>query len=176
MRENFKPAGVVEYAAFCNNPPPFINSSPIPTLTKVQKSGIRYEKRAQDHLGKLCASSGIYTCVCNPWLMFRRQGELSSNVNFCQPDVLLISRTDRKIIIGEIKVSHTADSWRQLRQLYEPVLRRIYSQQTEFCFLEICKWLDPHTSFPETFYYAENVLDAETNRIGVHIYKPRGRG
>lgn len=183
MRDNFKPAGVLEWASFAHTEPSFIkqngsnafSSKDRIVLTKVQRDGIRYEKRTQDYLGELCKASPIFTCVCNPWLMFRRKGEHSSTVNYCQPDVLLISRTDKKVIVGEIKLSHTADSYRQLRQLYEPVLKHIFSGETEFALLEICKWFDPHTSFPETYYYAESVLQAEAGRLGVHIYRPRGR-
>lgn len=172
MRENFKPAGEVAFAAFASSPPLFTKTTTTAALNKVQKSGLQYEKRAQEYLRRLCELREGIDCVCNPWVIFRRVDDHPSSVNFCQPDCLLVS--DSKVIIVECKLSHTGDSYRQLRQLYEPVVRRIYPNR-EIALLEVCKWFDPHTKFPETFYYAETPLDAEVNRLGIHIYKPRGR-
>ena len=165
----------MKWASFATNPPSFTNTNfNPPVLTKVQKSGLRYEKRAQEYLRKLCNEAGGFTCLCNPWLMYSPVGSSSSTVFFCQPDCLFVSSDGSKITIIEIKLSHTGDSWKQIRQLYEPVLRKIYPAAA-FAAVEVCKWFDPHTAFPETFYYAENVLLAETNRFGMHIYKPRGK-
>lgn len=177
MRENFRPAGEVEYAAFAATPPPFITSSNKPTFTKAQKDGLRYEKRAQNYLIKLGGRFDHFRVLCNPWILFHSVGAPSSSIQFCQPDCLLIDDTEKKVTIVECKLSHTPDSWKQVRQLYEPVLRRIpefagYS----FAAVEVCKWFDPHKGFPETYYYAENVLGATIDRFGIHIYKPRGRG
>jgi hypothetical protein len=173
VRENFKPAGVLEFAKFCKEPPPFISNEAIPVLTKTQKLGLRYEKKAQDYLTRLCELDGGYDCVCNPWISFRRKGEPLSHVNYCQPDVLLVSRSSSRVIVGEIKLSHTGDSWRQLRQLYEPTLKFIWPKDVDIALLEICKWFDPHTPFPETFYYAENPIRAEPNKLGIHIFRSR---
>lgn len=172
MRNNFQPAGEVAWAGYAKETPSFTNQKI--SLTKVQKDGIRYEKRTQAHLEKLCQASGEFVCVCNPWIVFGRKGDNPTVANFCQPDCLLINNDKRRIIIVETKLSHTPDSWRQLRQLYEPVVRTIYPKGS-FAFLEICKWFDPHVGYPETYYYAENVLEAEEGKIGIHIYKPRGR-
>lgn len=176
MRENFRPAGEVDYAAFASQPPSFTQTKS--TFTPSHKLGLQYERRVQDHLVKLCSKHGGFICIPNPWIMFHRVGESSSTINFCQPDCLLIDnrKEERKIIIIECKYSHTGDSWTQIRKLYEPLVRKLYPEFKIAC-VEICKWYDPHTAvaFPETFYYCENVLEAVTNRFGIHIYKPRGR-
>lgn len=172
MRNNFQPAGDVSFASFAAEPPMFTNNKV--SLTKVQKDGIRYEKRAQAYLADLCRASEEFVCLCNPWIIFGRKGESPTVLNICQPDCLVINRNARKLIIVEAKLSHTPDSWKQLRQLYEPVARKMYPGWS-FALLEICKWFDPHIGYPETYYYAENVLEAEQDKIGIHIYKPRGR-
>lgn len=175
MRENFKPAGEV-VDAFFSAPPSFINTNASAViLTKTQKAGLAYEKRAQSYLGGLCGDGSEFSCICSPWVCFRNKSYPSHAINFCQPDVLLVRRDQGFVIVCEVKLSHTADSWKQLRQLYEPVLRHIYPRTTEFALLEICKWFDPQTSFPETFYFCEDVLKAERSRIGIHIHRPRGR-
>lgn len=143
-------------------------------LTKTQKDGLRYEKRVQEHLLGLLSSNPTFRGLCNPWLMFRLVGDSASSIKFCQPDFLLLSEEARRCIIVEIKLSHTADSWKQLRQLYEPVLTHILPLYS-FALVEVCKWLDPHLAFPERFYYEENVFNAQEGKFGIHIYKPRGR-
>lgn len=176
MRENFRPAGEVEYAAFATNPPPFINTNNKPTFTKTQKDGLRYELRAQTYIRKLCERSAFIRVLCNPWVLYHSVGNSPSAIQFCQPDCLVIDDTRKKVTIIECKLSHTPDSWKQVRQLYEPVLRRVPDfANHSFAAVEVCKWFDPHKGFPETYYYNENVLEAVTDRFGIHIYKPRGR-
>lgn len=176
MRENFRPAGEVEYAAFAANPPPFINTNNKPTFTKAQKDGLRYEARAQGYISRLSERHDGLRVLCNPWVLFHSVGVSSSAIQFCQPDCLLIDMAEKKLTVIECKLSHTPDSWKQVRQLYEPVLKCIPDfQGYSFAAVEVCKWFDPHKGFPETYYYAENVLEAITDRFGIHIYKPRGR-
>lgn len=172
MRSNFQPAGEVSFASFAAEPPLFTQNKT--HLTKVQKDGLRYEKRVQIYLESLCRANEEFACLCNPWIIFGRKGDSPTVLNLCQPDCLVINRSARRIIIVEAKLSHTPDSWRQIRQLYEPVVKKIFPAFS-FSFLEICKWFDPHIGYPETYYYAEHVLEAEEGKIGIHIYKPRGR-
>lgn len=159
------------FASFASRPS-FTNNKV--SLTKVQKTGLRYEKRAQTYVNSLCDLAGKYRCLCNPWIMYSCRGDPDGSVNFCQPDIVLVDSNDSRVVICEVKLSHTADSWKQLRQLYEPVLRHIYPRAT-ISLVEICKWFDPHTQFPETFYYEENPLNAVAEKFAIHIYKPRGR-
>jgi hypothetical protein len=177
MRENFSPAGEVEYAAFAANPPPFISTSHKPIFTKTQKDGLRYEARAQGYVEKLCGKFDNLRSICNPWVLFHSLSDGPTRIQFCQPDCLVVDSVNKKLTIIECKLSHTPDSWKQIRQLYEPVLKCIPEfRGYSFAAIEMCKWFDPHKGFPETYYYAENVLEAIENRFGIHIYKPRGRG
>lgn len=172
----FRPAGEVTHAAFLSQPPLFTiaSSGAGARLTKSQKEGLRYEKRVQEHLRRLCKRDVSLSLLCNPWVLYHNRSNGPTASCFCQPDCLLLQ--GGKVTIVECKLSHTNDSWQQLRLLYEPVLRKIYPKGTEFALLEVCKWFDPHTAYTETFYYCEDILTAESGKLGIHIYKPRGRG
>lgn len=176
MRENFKPAGEVLFAQFAAKEPLFTQTKI--QLTETQKQGLRYEKRVQEHLRELCLKTvpalDGWKCLCNQWLLYRSRHMDATALAVCQPDCLLINHDRKKVIIAECKLSHTGDSWKQLRQLYEPVVRKIFPS-SEISLIEICKWFDPHSPFPESFYYEENILMAQAGRIAIHIYKPRGR-
>lgn len=177
MRENFNPirnASDVVWAKFAADKPTFITTAGKPKLTKVQADGLRYEKRVQEYIGS-SLSRGDFSVSFNPWIMYRLAGDYSSIIRFCQPDCIFYKPFTNHVTIVEIKLSHTADSWRQLRQLYEPVVRYIFGEETGIALLEVCKWYDPNTQFPETFYYAETILETKRDKIGVHIYRPRGR-
>jgi hypothetical protein len=174
MDRVFRPAGEVSSAVFLKDPPPFTTIKSY--QTKAQKDGLRYERRTQDYLEKLLHhgdGGSEFVLNCNPWILYFRRTDRSAAC-FCQPDALLIG--EEKIIIVEIKLSHTDDSYKQMRLLYEPVLKKIFKEDKEFALLEICKWYDPHTQFTETFYYCEKPLEAISGKLGIHIYKPRGRG
>ena len=168
--KHFKPAGAVTFASYLKTPPLFTT---VPVHhTKAQKDGLRYEKRVQGYIHKLIAGRDDVSVLFSPWLMYHNRSAGPTVVNFCQPDAVILSGS--KVTIVECKLQHTNDSWQQLRLLYEPVLRKIYKDK-EFALVEICKWYDSHAYYAESFYYCENVLEAEVGKVGIHIYKPRGR-
>jgi hypothetical protein len=174
MRRVIRPAGVVTSACFLEKSPLFTTVSGI--KSKAQKDGLRYERRTQDYVAKLArlAPSGAdIDVLLNPWLLYHTRNDGPTVALFCQPDILLVS--EGKVTIIEVKLSHTNDSYEQMRLVYEPVLKKVYPQGTEFALLEICKWYDPHTRYAEQFYYCENPLEAVSGKLGIHIYKPRGR-
>lgn len=180
--KKFIPAGFVVWAQFFPGEPEFTKGSK-PRGSRAD--GVRYEAKAQEYLRKTLApategsdSSQSLELLSSPWLVYK-SGNREARDRFCQPDALLINSERKHITIVEIKLQHTAAAWWQVRQLYEPVLRRIYTNYS-FSALEIVKWLDPSVAFPETFYYAKSPLDrGEDNesksKFGVHIFDPRGR-
>lgn len=168
----FRPAGVVTVASYLPTPPLFITQTP-PRFTKAQKDGLRYEKRVQTYIRKLMSGLSDVSVLFNPWVLYHNRSNGPTAANFCQPDCVIDAGD--KVIIVECKLQHTNDSWQQLRLLYEPVLRKIYGNGKDFALVEICKWYDPHTYYAESFYYCEDVLAAEVGKLGMHIYKPRGR-
>lgn len=65
----------------------------------------------------------------------------------CIPDGLII--WDKEVLIIEVKLSHTVDSWFQLRKLYGPVVGRALNRKVRL--LEICKTYYKEESFPEPY-------------------------
>jgi hypothetical protein len=201
--KKFIPAGFVVWAQFYPGEPQFTKNK---KASGARANGIRYEKKVQEYLrkqveggGGCCGNcktpwpkdsssppcddsfctfpyreGGQLELIPSPWLVFK-SGDRNSRDRFCQPDSLLVDTERKHITIVEIKLQHTSAAWWQIRQLYEPVLRRIYTNYT-FSAMEIVKWLDPQTPFPETFFYAESVFDQNSEaKFGVHIFDPRGR-
>lgn len=173
--KKFLPAGFVVWAQFFPGEPPFTKSSK-PRGSRAD--GVRYETKTQEYLKQTVAKEEGLELIQSPWLVFK-SGSRDARDRFCQPDSLIVNKEAKHITIVEVKLQHTSFAWWQVRQLYEPVLRRIYTNHT-FSALEIVKWLDPSVAFPETFYYAKSPLDrGEENesksRFGVHIFDPRGR-
>lgn len=175
IRTRISNAPVVTFACFTQTRPKFTETS-LSSFTRAQREGLRYEKKVHTYLEKLLADNNRndFEIKISPWAMYRLQGDLSSKIRFCQPDVVLISKTLDKVILVEIKYQHTNEAWKQLRLLYEPVLKFLYPSYSIAC-LEICRWFDPHVPFGEHYYYSEHPLSAHDNQLGVHIFHPRVR-
>lgn len=92
-------------------------------------------------------------------------------MRWCQPDGLLIDPWEGKIILVEVKYQHTPDAWWQLRRLYGPVVEYLFPNYSIQA-VEICKWFDPATLFPEQVAMLPDPCLAAEDRIGVHIWKP----
>ena len=167
--KKFAPAGFVVWAQNFPHEPQFLRGTK-PKGSRAE--GVRYEAKVQEFLRSKFPPESL---ISSPWFVFK-SGSHAARDRFCQPDALLIDSEAKHVTIIEIKLQHTAFAWWQVRQLYEPVLRRVYTNHT-FSALEIVKWLDPNIAFPETFYYAESVEDrgSGTSKFGVHIFDPRGR-
>lgn len=172
-KSTFYPASDVSFAQFTKDRPKF-TENPLITLTRAQKEGLRYEKKAHDYLKDLLLANKDqnFEIKISPWIIFRCGNDPRTRIRFCQPDAVLISNDKSKIILTEIKYQHTSDAWRQLRLLYEPVLKFMFPFSSIAC-VEICRWFDPHTPFPEQFYYNEHPLQAVSEKLGVHIFRPR---
>lgn len=134
--------------------------------TAAQSRGIRYERKAQEYL--LSQFREFY--VPSPWLHFREEG--AENFRWCQPDGLLIDGQRGIINIVEIKYSHTSDAWWQLKNLYLPVLKKIFPIDLwSFEMVEVVRWYDPDVFFPEPVCLANNPLKPST-KFKVHIFNP----
>lgn len=137
-RHRFRPAGTVKHAAF-------IDKSPLKSIrnpgcnTAAQKAGKRFEKKL---LAKLKDLPLIRVSIA-PWIQYQNEVKLC----FCQPDAILWLPLNT-IVIVEAKLSHTADAYWQLRQLYEPVLRAI-EPSARIHLLEITRSFDPAVRMPE---------------------------
>lgn len=131
-------------------------------------AGLAYEKKAKAYLETLTPHFHP-----GPWLQFRSADNRAWR--WCQPDGLIVDLPQGLITIVEIKLQHTSDAWWQVRQLYAPVLRALFgSDLFDFAALEVVKWFDPATRFPEHFERVPDPLSfASRDAFGVHIYSGR---
>lgn len=116
-------------------------------------------------------------CLSGPWLRFASRQ--NSKLMFCQPDAVVLDKELARCTVFEIKLKHTSDAWWQVRQLYIPVLRALLPPYYTFHAIELVKWFDPHTSFPEPFKYLD-ALDAQKlagigTEFHVHIWNGKNR-
>lgn len=145
---NFRPAKEVSAASFANSPPSFVGAMKKPRGKKAV--GLRYERKAHSYLSQ---QFGEFLIV-SPWLRFRSKNNGAfalGQYKYCQPDAIAINPDSQTITVFEIKLKHTAEAWWQLRQLYIPVLRNVLGPSWSFIPVEVVKWFDPDTKFPERF-------------------------
>ena len=157
----FNAAGVVQQAFVSPAPPPFLRQR---RYTGARAAGLRYEKRVHEHLLDLFPT----TYLPSPWLRFLAGGRW----RWCQPDGLIFDLDNGRIVVVEVKYSHTSAAWWQVRHLYLPVLRKCFPEGLwafEAC--EVVRWFDPATVFPEPVEMAAQV-DQHGSRFRVHIWKP----
>lgn len=167
------PAGNVVEAKYASRAPLFKLPD---NMTLARKQGVKYEAKAQDYIANCVAKVGEPSphlkLIQSPWLVFRSEHDRPDYERYCQPDAIIIDEWQRKLTIVEVKLQHCIDAHFQIRQLYEPVLRKMYPGY-EFAAVELVQWHDPHVAWPEVWYFCENILHAEINRIGVHMWNPR---
>lgn len=158
MRE----AGRVSFARFVSEPPHTLQQK----YTGARARGIRYERRAQEHLTSLYAD--MY--VASPWLQFIASD--SARHRWCQPDGLLIDIPRGIITVIEIKTSHTARAWWQVTKLYMPVLQSIFPTDLWlYRRCEVVRHYDPLVVFPEPIKLVPDLSQLD-HRFGIHIYRP----
>ena len=114
-------------------------------------------------------------CIVGPWVQFlsERQPKVWS---FCQPDALIVDLRQGKITIVEIKLKHTSDAWWQIHALYAPVVKHMFGKDWDYCSVEIAKWFDAQTKFPERFEFVDALSDftnLEPHRFYVHLWDGR---
>lgn len=157
----FNPAGAVQQAWVSPIPPQFMRQR---RYTGARAAGVRYEKRVHAHL----LDQFPTTYLPSPWLRFLSGGRW----RWCQPDGLIFDLDNGRIIVVEVKYSHTSDAWWQVKHLYLPVLKRCFPEHLwtyEAC--EVVRWFDPMTVFPEPLEMAAQI-DQHGDKFRVHIWKP----
>ena len=129
--------------------------------------GIRYEARVQEYLLELYPEE----YVPGPWLEFQAIGE--KKPRYCQPDGLLFQPKQGTLTVVEVKLQHTSDAWWQLRWLYLPVVAGAFPPDLwDYRLVEVTKWYDPATAFPEPVQLCASLGNAAPGRFGVHIWSP----
>ena len=138
--------------------PPF---QPVTAWTARQKAGIKYEKRIQE---RLLDHYGPDKFFPSQWFSF----SCGDRVQYAQPDGLLLLE-ERKLLVLEIKYSHTPGAYWQLLNCYLPVLKVFFRGNIELIPVEICKWYDPATVFPSAVRMVEGLESARSSSFNVHI-------
>lgn len=152
-------AGAVTAASFAKWPPFAIRGK----CSGSRAAGIRYEKRVQAHL---LALSPLY--LDSPWLRYCDE----TGWHWCQPDGIHLDFNAGVLTIVEVKYQHTPDAWRQMEELYAPVLRVLFPPSLwQFRFLEVVKWYDPAVRCPNPVRMAATPFKHQHLR-SVHIWKP----
>lgn len=151
----------IQSAHFC--PPPSFA-----TGTRARKGrkgeGLRYEAKVQQYL---CELSDLY--LPSPWIIYIVEGR----PQWCQPDGLHLDYKRGVVSIIEVKLTHTADAAKQLRGVYEPVVRRIFPRPAwGVRLIEVTRWFDPDIKFPEATSMAADPFAHSGSNIGVHIWRP----
>lgn len=145
-------------------PPPFVNTQ---RRTGKRAEGIRYEKKV--HLLNEERFGERY--VASPWFRFQELG--GERVRWCQPDAILFNLEEGTITIVECKLQHTSDAWWQLKWLYLPVLSKAFPGTLwEFRLIEVVKWFDPATAFPEKVKMRADIEGVRKGDFAVNICKP----
>lgn len=162
--KRFKSAGVVTWVKFSPTPPPFIRNK---RHYGRRAEGIRYEKKVHQYFQERFGD--FY--VPSPWLTFGEVGV--SQQRWCQPDALLFDFEAGQITIIECKLQHTSDAWWQLKWLYHPVIAKAFpGDKWTYGLVEVTKWYDPATAFPEKVKLRACVEDVMPGEFACHILKP----
>jgi hypothetical protein len=130
--------------------------------TKLEKDGIRYERKVHARF------SNEYGLAYIPSMWFEyHDGE---TVKYCQPDGLMLFPDEKRMVIVEIKRSHTPEAFWQLEHLYVPVLRAFMRESGwQIATCEVVKWFDPTTRFPVRPVMRESLADVKVGEFAVHI-------
>lgn len=168
----FRPAGNIIEAEFASCPP---FAKPKKTKNKARADGLRYERKVHDHL----ADRFEDTCVLGPWIKFlsKNNPKRRGKPLYCQPDALLVDLKRGEITVVEIKLKHTSDAWWQVKQLYTPLVSFIFGEGFTYRAIEITKWFDADTKFPERFEFLDNLSQIPSrpaSTFHVHIWNGRG--
>jgi len=157
---HFTPAGeVIEVAR--TEPPPRPSSPPSYTSAS-KKAGLSFQRKVATRLVK--EFGGAVTV--EPWFRFRSRG--SDRWRYCSPDAILLLPYNNLIIV-ETKLTHVPDSYYQLKQLYEPVIRKHFGLVPKLC--SIVKSYDGATPYPEEHDYIFELSELNPDKIGILRWK-----
>lgn len=148
----FRPAGRILSAGFL--PLTNINVG----HSAAHKRGLAYEQSVFELLEATFGNA----FMPNPWLWFRD----NRGYRRCQPDGLLFF--PGRVVIVEVKLSHVAAAYWQLRRLYAPVIEHLCPQR-KIELLEITRSYDPAVALPELVGLVDDLFSIETSPLGTQM-------
>jgi hypothetical protein len=166
LYHQFRPANNVIRAELAKNRPTWLKSAKRAKGSRAL--GIRWETQVQNHF----LHDQFYTP--GPWIVFWTNEDRATR--WCQPDGLFFNFAAGLITIVEIKLRHTALSWFQLRQLYQPVVSALFpSSLWKVRIVEVVKEYVPEEKTPEKPLLIRSILTSEW-RNEYAVYIPRING
>jgi hypothetical protein len=156
----------VSYARFVKRPDWLPRND---VRTGARAAGERYERAV--HAALLKRYPGQY--VEGPWIAYRCN-ERGSRLNFCQPDGLYFDIQRGLIVIIEVKLKHGVKAYKQLHDLYLPVIRHIF-EDFEIRLIEVVKWFDPAIKTGNFLGLCSTIHECAPLRAdmyNVHILRP----
>lgn len=161
----FKPAGLLETVELTTSGPMPLKAKR-KRYTPVQKLGLGFERKVQQAL-----YDRYPNYIPSPWLRFRERSaaRLGRGWRWCQPDGLFIDYDSGRLTLVEIKLRHTSNAWWQVRRLYEPVLAHLFGPHWTIIPIEVVRWYDGTTPFPEPLGLSRDPRGLSSGRFGVHI-------
>lgn len=144
-------------AEFCNKPG-FAKSvgRSIP-----QKRGLVFEAKIQNEM-----ADRYDGYVGGSWI---RYYDFEGKRRFCSPDGLHFNLLDGIITIVEIKWQHTIKAFYQLRNLYYPVVRNLFSGNWSIAMVEVVsKWVRLE-DYPTEVVFVKEIDRVEPDSFGVVI-------
>lgn len=159
--------GDVQWAHFCGPPQWLVNGRTRRVRGVARQRGIKYEARAQDAM----LAQYPHEYLRSPWIVFRD----AVGMQYCQPDGLLIRPHFGLIVIVEYKLSHNIAAWYQLKELYLPVVQRIFSTPDNlwrYAYAEVVQWYDPLVNSHVRTHMCSSLDELHAGEYGIHIWTP----
>ena len=128
------------------------------------RAGLKYEAKVHDYL---LDRFGIRYFPSQWWAY--AEGD---RTHHCQTDGILIDERSKRLVLFEVKLSHTPTAYWQMENLYIPILQR-WLRATPgwiFCTIEVVKWYDCAVACPRRPRLIERIEDARPGDFAVHIW------
>lgn len=136
-RSRFRPNSKILDAAFIDTPAFSTNQK----HRGARRAGITFEKRVGEFLNGLFGNQ----VVSNSWISYFDE---SNGDRICSPDHLIIDVKAGVVTVVECKLSHTANAWYQLNDVYAPVIKFLFPG-FDVRLIEICKNYERSISYPQ---------------------------
>lgn len=136
-------------------------------LSPAQRRGIIYERR----VARALESRYLLRYFPSQWITY---GD-GAGTRWAQLDGLILLENPARAVITEVKLSHTADAYFQLTNLYRPLVTHLLRRSGRVvCTVEITKWYDCAVRFPCQVQLLSDLDAARGDCFGVNIFNRDG--
>lgn len=99
-------------------------------MTASQRAGRRFENKVAKKIESLLGGRFLFSR--GQWISFQDE----NGFGMAQPDIYL--RDEERIILLEVKLTQTATAWRQMEELYVPLLHMVFPGAWRVCTVQVC--------------------------------------